>query len=140
MILTALQKTNFFTAGVQMDLTSDQQTSLAAEGLVTEADFIDFKIDKLQTTFKICGPSFMAQLNAADDKIVYAVPAIKSIPGVQAIPVPARSASRIIAALIVWNYYHDTSRASTTNNMHFQSTLCNFKTEWDTIIILSKQD
>ena len=149
MTLTALQQTNFFTAGVQMALTGDQRTALAAEGLVTEADFIDFKIDELRTAFKnmrssIYGvpgvPGIPAQLNAAGDEIVAAVPAIAPIPGVQAIPVPARSASRIIAASIAWNYYHETGRASTSNNTHFQSMLRNFKTEWDVIITLSKQD
>ena len=52
MTLTALQRTNFFTAGVQMALTGAQRTALASEGLVTEADFIDFKDEEIKTAFK----------------------------------------------------------------------------------------
>ena len=52
MTLTALQQTNFSIAGVQIALTFDQWNALAAQGLVTGADFIDFKTDKLQTVFK----------------------------------------------------------------------------------------
>ena len=148
MTLTALQRTNFFTAGVQMGLSGAQRTALANEGLVTEADFIDFKEDEIKTAFKnmrssIPGvpgvPGIPEQVNAEGNVILPAVPAIAPIPGYQAIPIPARCASRILVASIAWNYYHETGRASSQNNMHFQSTLRNFKTEWDAIITLSKQ-
>ena len=148
MTLTAGQRTNFFTAGVQMALSGAQRTALANEGLVTEADFIDFRENELKTAFKnmrssIPGvpgvPGIPEQVNAEGNVIVPAVPAIAPIPGYQGIPVPAKSASRIIVASIAWNYYDETDRISTQNNMHFQSTLRNFKTEWDAIMTLSKQ-
>ena len=148
MTLTALQLTNFFTAGVQITLTGAQRTALAYEGLVTEADFIDFKNEELKTAFKntrssipgIPGvPGVPEQVDAAGLVVLAAVPAIAPVPGLRAIPVPARCASRILVALIAWNYYHENGRASTQNNMHFQNTLRNFKTEWDAIITLSKQ-
>ena len=52
MTLTASQRTNFFTAGVQMGLTIAQRNALASEGLVTEDDSIDFKANELKTAFK----------------------------------------------------------------------------------------
>ena len=52
MTLTNTQRTQFFTASVQMGLTNKQRASLGLEGLVTEADFIDFEEDELKTAFK----------------------------------------------------------------------------------------
>ena len=49
MALTALQRTQFFASGVQMALTDAQRAALDSEGLVNEADFIDFKDDELKT-------------------------------------------------------------------------------------------
>ena len=109
MTLTAGQRTNFYTAGVQMGLTTDQRNTLASEGLVTEDDFIDFKADELKTAFKnmraglpwvpgIAG--IPEQVNAADNVIAAAVPAIAPIQGIQASPPPARCASRILNSSI----------------------------------------
>ena len=149
MTLTNAQRTNFFTAGVQMALTNDQCQALAREGLVTEADFIDFKGDELKNAFKNCRngvqgipgiPGVPEQVDAAGNVIAAAVPPIAPIPGVQATPIPARCASRILVASIAWNYYNDTDRETTQNNMHFQNTLRHFKTEWDSIVTLSNQE
>ena len=84
-------------------------------------------------------PGIPEQLNAAGVVVQPAVPAIAPIPGLQATPIPAKCASRILVASIAWNYYHETGRATTGNNMHFQNTLRDFKTEWDAIVTLSKQ-
>ena len=112
MALTALQRTQFFTSGVQMALTDAQRASLDSEGLVNEADFIDFKDDELKTAFKnmrsslpgVPGvPDISEQLNAAGVVVQPAVPAIAPIPGLQATPILAKCASRILVASIAWN-------------------------------------
>ena len=119
MTLTSAQRINFFTAGVRMGLTIAQRNDLASEGLVTEDDFIDFKADELKTAFKnmragLPGVPGIAgipeQVNAAGNVIAAAVPAIAPILGIQASPLPARCASRILISSITWNYYNDTGR------------------------------
>ena len=74
-----------------MALTDAQWTALANEGIFKKADFIDFKEDKFKTAFKnmrssipgVTGvPGVSAQLNAAGDVVLAAVPEIASIPGV----------------------------------------------------------
>ena len=148
MTLTNQQRTNFFTAGVQMALTAAQRQALASEGLLNEGYFIDFKDNELKNSFKNMYSSLPGvprltgvpeQVNGAGDVVVPTVLAITPIPVVQATPIPARFASRILVTSIAWNYYHDTGSDSTQNNMHFQSTLRNFRTEWDAIVTLSKQ-
>ena len=147
MTLTAGHRTNFFTAGVQMGLTIAQRNALASEGLVTEDDFIDFKAEKLKTAFKnmraglpgvpgIAGIS--EQVNAAGNVIAVAILAIVPIPGIQASPPPARCASRVLISSKAWNYYNDTGREATQNNMHFSLTLRDFNVEWEAIITLAK--
>ena len=149
MTLTNAQRTNFFTAGVQMAMTDNQRQALARESLVNETDFEDFKAAELKDAFKnarsglpgIPGiPGVPEQVDADGNVIAVVFAPIPPVPGVQATPIPARCSSRLLVATIAWNYYHDTNRAITQNNMHFQNTLRNFKTEWDAIVTLSKQD
>ena len=68
-------------------------------------------------------PGVPGQVDAGGNVVVAAVPSIPPVPGTHATPIPARCASRLLVASIAWNYYHDTGREATQNNMHFQSTL-----------------
>ena len=52
MTLANAQRTNFFTTQVQMGLTAEQRLALAAEGLSTEEDFVDFKETELKIAFQ----------------------------------------------------------------------------------------
>ena len=136
MTLTNAQRTNFFTAGVQMALTNNQRQALAWEGLANETDFEDFKVAEMKDAFKnarsglpgIPGvPGVPEQVDADGNVIAAAVAPIPPVPGVQASPIPARCSSRLLVTLIAWNYYHDTNREITQNNIHFQNTLRNFQ-------------
>ena len=64
-------------------------------------------------------PEVPQQADVAGNVIEPDVPAIAPLPGIQATPIPERCASRLLVASIAWNYYHDTGRDSTHNNMHF---------------------
>ena len=89
MPFTTAQATNFFTSNVQMGLSTDQRTALAKEGLATIDNFQDFQKDELIVAFKNC-----RNLDPA-------------------VPLSARSTTRLLVALIVWHYYVDTGRAVT---------------------------
>ena len=149
MPLTNAQRTNFFTAQVQMGLSNVQRVALANEGLITEEDFADFKETELKTAFKnvrsgVPGvPGVLAvpqQVDANGAVIQPAIAAVPAIPGVQATPIPAKCTSRLLIASCVWNYYTETGRVTTQNNMHFTSTLRGFNTEWEAIQTMANQD
>ena len=78
-------------------------------------------------------------MNAAGNVIAAAVPAIAPIQGIQASPPPAKCASRILISSIAWNYYNDTGREATQNNMHFSNILRDFNVEWESISTLARQ-
>ena len=132
-----------------MGLTLDQHTALASEGLVSEADFIDFKADELKTIFKNMRSSppevpVMAgtpEIRDADNNVIAAaIPGVAPIPGVCATPIPGKCVSRLLISSIAWNYYTDSGYIATANNMHFRDTLRDFYTEWEAIVTLVKQD
>ena len=146
MPLTNGQRTNFFTAGVQTGLTAAQRLALANEGLVTEADFVDFQSEELKNAFKnICSgvpgvlgiPGVPAVVDAEGNEVTAAIAAVPPIPGTQAVHIPARSASRLLVAAIAWHYYNDTGREINAANMHYHHTLRDFHTEWKAIKTLS---
>lgn len=68
------------------------------------------------------------------------IPAVAPIPGIPAQLVSARSMTRLIIASIAYNYYVDTEREVTPENMHFNNVLRDFHTEWEAIEELSEQD
>ena len=102
MPFTTAQATNFFTSNVQMGLSTDQRNALAKEDLATIDNFQDFQKEELIISFKNC-----RNLDPA-------------------VPLSARSATRLLAALIAWHYYVHTGHAVTSQNMHFNSVLRNF--------------
>ena len=68
------------------------------------------------------------------------IPAVAPIPGIPAQLVSARSMSRLIIASVAYNYYVDTEREITPENMHYDNVLRDFHTEWEAIEELSEQD
>ena len=151
MTLTNAQRNNFFTAQVQMGLSNEQRTALANESLVTEEDFADFKEYELKIAFKnvrtgvpsVPGvPGVPAIAQSVDVNGVVIQPAVAAVPAiqrVQGIIIPASCASRLLTASRVWNYYNDTGRSTTQNNMYFTHTLRGFKIEWDAIQTMASQ-
>ena len=149
MTLTTGQRTNFFTADVQMGLTGEQRTALSNEGLVLETDFQDFQDEEFKIAFRnvrsgvpgVPGVATIAERidNATGNVLVAAVPFAAAIPAIRATPIPAKCAYRLLTTSIAYNYYVDTDRAISQNNMHFQNTLRGFKTEWSAIVTTSKQ-
>jgi len=68
MVLTAAQLTAFWTNGAQMGLSARTRTQIAAEGLVTPDNFVDFNEEAdLEGLFKILSkpPKVMAGVGAA---------------------------------------------------------------------------
>ena len=132
-----------------MGLTGEQRTALSNEGLVLETDFQDFQDEELKTAFRnvrsgvpgIPGVAAISEQidNVTGNVLVAAVPFAAAIPAIRATPIPAKCASRLLTASIAYNYYVDTNRAISQNNMHFQNTLRSFKTEWSAIVTTSKQ-
>lgn len=143
MTLTAAQSTSFFTHGTQMGLTASQRNALAAQGLVTCDDFIDFGKEELAQALRnmrtaIPGVAGVpAVLDPADNAIILqeAIPAVPAIPP---IIMPAKSAQRLEVASVAWHYYTDTSRRITNVNMHYNNVLKDFHIEWKAIVSMSK--
>ena len=128
MTLTAAQQNKFFTAGFQMGLTKNQTAVLAAEGLMTEADFIDFKAKDLKVTFKNMSygvpgvpgiPAVAEKIDGAGIIVVVVIPAVSPVPGIQATPINAQISSRLLVASVDWTYYLEIDRKTMANNMHF---------------------
>ena len=57
---------------------------------------------------------------------VAAVAAVAAIPAIGTTLILAKCTYRLLTASVMYNYYIDTGRAITQNNMHFQSILCGF--------------
>ena len=113
---TGPQRTNFLTNAPQMALSIPQRAALADEGFVTELDFLDFDHDTLKQSFKNT-----RSLNPP-------------------VPIPAKSVSRLLLASTAFNYYTDTGRDVTSQNMHYNNVLRGFKLEWDAITTMSEKD
>ena len=121
-----------------MGLSNAQHEALANKGLVVEEDFADFKESELKVAFKnvrsgvhgVPGVFAVPQQVGVNNVVIQpAIVGVPAIPGVQRTPIPAKSTSGLLIASCVWNYYTETGRVTTQNNMHFTSTLRGFKTE-----------
>ena len=137
MVFTPAQLDHFFLNGPQMDLTPAIRARLAAEGLVTVDDFLDFKEAQLEQAIKNMRtsiPGIPAQVDPAGAIVIPAVPPIPPI------IVPARSAHRLKIASIAFHYYRDTAREPTPPNMNYSTVLRGFYDEWEAIVTLGKQD
>ena len=142
------QLTLFFTATTQMGLTDLQRIALGTEGLVTFNDFADFKEDELKIAFinVRSGISGSPRIDLVPAIILNGtelspeIPAIAAFPGVRAVPIPAKSTSRLLVASIAYHYYCDTNRTVTAANMHFNNVLRDFYIEWKAILQMAKQE
>ena len=107
MPLAALQLTQFFISGVQMDLSAAMRNALAAQVLTTLDDFSDFRKEELEQAIKnmrttIPGvPAIPAVLANNGNVLVAAVPAI---PPILPLIMPAKSAHRLLVASVAWHY------------------------------------
>ena len=136
MTLTALQHTHFFTANVQMGLSTAQRDSLAAQGLSSVDDFVDFGKDELEQALKnmrtsIPGIAAVPAITNAEG--VVTTPAEPAVPAIRPVIMPAKSAHRLEVASVAWHYFTDTSRSVTSANMHYNNILKNFHIEWKAI-------
>ena len=126
MPLTALQLTQFFISGVQMDLSAATRNALAAQGLTTLDNFSNFEKEELEQAIKnmittIPGvPAIPVVLTNNGNVLVAAVPAI---PPILPLIMPAKSAHRLLVASVAWHYYTDTGRVVTNSNMHYTNVL-----------------
>ena len=122
-----------------MALTDEQRQALRREGLETVQDLIDFKQDELKVAFRTPAIPAIPAVPAVvqDGNVVQAaVPAIAGVPGIPAInavPIPARSTTRLLIASVAFHYYKDTGRAVTPINMHFNNVLRDFYIEWQAL-------
>ena len=132
-----IQHDAFFTNGPQMGLTAGQRNRLAQEGLTIVADFEDFKEPQIEAAIKnlrIAIPGIPAQLDAAGNVLVAAVPPIPPC------LVSARCALRLKVASVAFHYYCDISCTQTPQNMNYTLVLRDFYTEWEAITKLSEED
>ena len=105
------QLTSFFTANTQMGLSIVQRIALASEGLVTLDDFSDFKEEELKTAFKNArsGISGTLRIDAVPAVFVGDVEtepeqvAIPAVSGVRAVPISAKSTSRLLVASVAYH-------------------------------------
>ena len=147
-MVTATQLTQFFTAGTQMGLTTAQRLALSNEGLTTIDDFADFKEEELKVAFKnvrsgIPGTPRVEAVPAVMNGTVTVTPAIPAVPavaGVRAVPIPAKSTSRLLIASVAYHYYLDTGRVVTAGNMNFNNVLREFDVEWKAIVKMAKNE
>ena len=113
---TVLQRTNFLMNAPQMALSNAQRAALANEGFVNELDFLDFDHATLKQSFKNT-----RSINPA-------------------VPIPAKSVTRLLIASTAFDYYTDTGRAITPQNMHYNTVLRGFivsltaETETSTVV------
>ena len=90
--------------------------ALANEGFVNELDFLDFDHATLKQSFKNT-----CSINPA-------------------VPIPAKSVTHLLLASTAFNYYTDTGRDITPQNMHYNNVIRGFKLEWDAITTMSEKD
>ena len=144
-----LQHTQFFTANVQMGLTTTQRVALAREGFINVSDFTDFKANALKVAFKnvrsgVPGipmvPAVAAVTDDNGDVVQAAIPAVPAVPGIQSVPIPARSTTRLLVASVAYHYYVDTGREVTHAKMHYTNVLHEFNVEWEAMQTMSEQD
>ena len=138
MPLTTLYHTHFFTAAIQMGLSETQHLAslLAAQGLNTVDDFIDFDKDELDQALKNMHtsiPSITAVEAITNVDGVITIPAEPAVPEIPPIIIPAKSAHRLEVASIAWHNFTDISHSITSANMHYNNTLKNFHIEWKAI-------
>ena len=131
MVLTAAQLTAFWTNGAQMGLSARTRAQIAAEGLVTPDDFVDFNEETdLDGLFKIL---------LKPPKVMTGVGAAAVLTEVAAYVIPAKTMIRMHGVRLIMAYYRMVGRVVVADDL-FWPVVKSFVEQWTALLEKKKAD